>query len=171
MVNKLVTKALRVLAKNPSIVDLPSFWDAVGRPDLRDVSAARELLCAPAISSMLYEAKREIARRIEAAKPKAMVKLDDGTEVEVRRADRTKPKPVTEFILEEGIEIGGVRKRFGVLSRATEFVPTGPARHYWLNPTKGWRHTRLDAAERDRMIERGVPLFREWPEGRVRRAA
>lgn len=147
MANRLLAAALAVLNKRKEIVALPDFWDAVQRPDLRDVTEAAQLVGAPVLQSMLYEAKRVIAGR-----NKKFLELKDGSKVEViKKADRP-PAPLTQFLL-HGNNYGD-----------------GRARYFERRPTKGWRWSIVDDAEAKAWMRQGVRLLNDLPgRGEIRK--
>jgi hypothetical protein len=150
--NKALSAALRLLARRTEIVDLPTFWDALGRPDLREVERADQLFGAGVYPSILYEAKRVIARRLEAAKPEETIELGDGATARVIRKDRSKPAPLTRFLL------------------SGENYGDGHARYFERRPTKGWRWSVADGFEVEAWIKQGVTLYADLPgRGEIRK--
>lgn len=153
MSNMTIAAALRHFDANKRIVDIDMFWASYGRPDLM---GGVPLTMAPVLSSIEYEVRRRLAKRLDAAKPAETIELAGGATATVIRKDRTRPDPLTHF-LHAGSNYGD-----------------GRARYYMRRPTKGWRWTTTDDAEERAWRKQGVPVLVDLPgrsEIRKRRVA
>lgn len=152
MGNKVLAEACEFIEAYPNMTTIEEFLT-------RFVNLPRRLPHDCVKDEIENYAQRVFAKRIEATKAPEEIDLEGGAKATVTRRDRSKPRPLVEF-LEPIIDYYG---------RLCGF------RHRVLRPTKGWISFSVSASEAKYMREKqGVPLLLRWDENGdavVRRAA